>query len=299
MSAVGGGIDLGKAAVSTIAPATPKGTSLRAIATCLPGNDLGVLVPSETGAKTVKVLEAKGISIIYTPGWLEAPFMDAFLKAGGSHRNKIKLIGVDATAKISSYMSGAGGSVVTSTPFLEPVLRKHKPSNVIKFSDHGLSLPSLGLIVGEETIVGKADALRKVVVVTANAWEKILGDANAKKEAIDAIIAMRPNAKLDRGFWMLKSKSTARYSTRTPPRANRSTGKPRLTGRPRSRRCERPMSYRKPRSPLTSTPTGSNRAARAERIERDEAGRNTSPRFIRNRAARRFFSLTRGGCYDC
>ncbi len=193
----GGGVDLGEAAVSTMAPATAKGAPLRALATYLPGNDLGVLVPSETGAKTVKDLETKGISIIYTPGSLEAPFMDAFLKAGGSNRDKIKLIGVDATAKISSYMSGAGGSVVTSTPFIEPVLRKQKPSNVIKFADYGLALPSIGLIARDDTIAAKGESIRKIVVITANAWGKILGDANAKKEAVDAMIALRPNAKLD------------------------------------------------------------------------------------------------------
>jgi NitT/TauT family transport system substrate-binding protein len=195
---VGGGTqDVGEGNVATMAIAVAKGLSLRSIMLEMPGSDLGVIVPVASGARTIKDLETKGISLVYSPGAFEAPFLDILLKNGGSSRDKVQLISVDMNAKIGMYMSGKGGALISSFPFLMPMLRQQKPSNVIKFADYGLPLPSYGLFATDETIKRKGAALRTLVRVTSRAWEEILANPAAKTRSVEAMMAQRPQVKLD------------------------------------------------------------------------------------------------------
>jgi NitT/TauT family transport system substrate-binding protein len=70
-----------------------------------------------------------------------------------------------------------------------------RPSDAVLFSDYGLQFPSFGLLSSEEKIKARGPALRKFASIVSGAWEYIIHGHEA--EAVQAIIAQRPQAKLD------------------------------------------------------------------------------------------------------
>ncbi len=191
-----GQFDVGYGDLSVMAIARGKGVPLKSIGGLIQKTSLGVFVPQNSGLKTPKDLEGK--EVIYTSTSFEAPFIDAFLAAGGTTRDKLNLVSVDASAKIPTYASGRGDGMITSIPFGVPFLKK-RPSDYILFGDYGLAIPSYGLLVREDTLSKRRDGLAKLSAAFYKAWTDIVdgGDATVA-EAADIIIKRRPDAKLDR-----------------------------------------------------------------------------------------------------
>lgn len=193
-----GNFDIGHANLASMAIGRGKGLPVRAIAGFMRKSDMGALVPVESDIKTVKDLAGK--KVIYTSGSLEAPFMDAFFAAGGLGRDKVTLLSVNAAAKFSTYIAKAGDAVVTTVPFGQALLYKPRPSRGILFADYGLPLPGFGLIATESTIKNKPKEVAAFVDATIKAWTYIMD--GHEKEGIDAIIAQRPQAKIDPEMFM-------------------------------------------------------------------------------------------------
>jgi len=125
--------------------------------------------------------------------------MDAFLRAGGTSREKVILVSVDAAAKATTYAGGRGMGMITSIPFGAPQVAKARPSDQIALADYGFVLPSYGLVVHENTLKTKPDAIRRVARAFLESWQQIIdgGDQGAA-EAADIMIKLRTDAKLDR-----------------------------------------------------------------------------------------------------
>ena len=115
--------DVGHAALGPMMIARDKGLPVKAIAVFARISDLGVLVPSDSGIKGPRDL--KGKKVAYTAGSLEAPFIDAFLAAGGLKRSDVELVSVDAAAKAATYVSGRTDAVFSTIPFSKPSWRSH------------------------------------------------------------------------------------------------------------------------------------------------------------------------------
>jgi NitT/TauT family transport system substrate-binding protein len=63
------------------------------------------------------------------------------------------------------------------------------------FADYGLPLPSHGLIASSSKLEKRPEAIRKFLVVSGRAWQQVwYGNG---REAIDALLSQRPQAKLD------------------------------------------------------------------------------------------------------
>lgn len=184
--------DVGHASLAPMMVARDKGLAVKAIAVFARKSDIGLLVPKGT-VKSIRDLQGK--KLVFTAGSLEAPFLDAFLAHGNLKREQVELINVEAAAKATAYVSGRGDGVFSTVPFFLPIVSAQRPSDALLFSDYGLQFPSFGLLASEEKIKARGPVLRRFASVTAGAWDYIL--SGREDEAVAAIIAARPQAKLD------------------------------------------------------------------------------------------------------
>ena len=189
-----GQFDVGYADLSVMAIARSKGMPLVSIAGVIQKTSIGVFVSKGSNLKTPKDLEGK--QILYTATSFEGPFIDSFLKAGGTTRDKVNMVSVDASAKISNYVEGRGDGMITSIPLGIPFVEKARPSDYIRFGDFGLSLPSYGLVVREDTLAKRREGLTKLTNVLLRSWQEIIDKGEAGvKEAADIMMKRRADAK--------------------------------------------------------------------------------------------------------
>lgn len=190
-------VDVGYTDLSAMTIGRERGMRIISISGLIRQTTMGIFVPKGSGIKTIKDLEGK--ELIYTATSFEGPFMDAFLRAGGTSREKVNLVSVDAASKVSTYAGGRGMGMITSIPFGAPQVVKARPSDTILFADYGFVLPSYGLAVHENTLKNRPDALRRLTVAFLESWQQIIdgGDKSAE-EAAEIIIKRRPDVKIDR-----------------------------------------------------------------------------------------------------
>lgn len=186
--------DIGHAALAPMMIARDKGLPVKAVAVFLRKNDIGVLVPADSGITGPAGLKGKKVG--YTAGSLEAPFIDAFLAAGKLKRDDLELINLDAASKAANYAVGRTDAVFSTVPFVLPTTNKARASKAILFADAGLSMPSFGLVASEAKLAERGEVLGRFASVVARAWEYVY--AGHEDEAVDAIVAQRPQARLDK-----------------------------------------------------------------------------------------------------
>ncbi len=190
----GNTFDVGSAALAPMMIARDKGLPVKAVAVFLRKNDIGVLVPADAGITGVAQLKGKKIG--YTAGSLEAPFIDAFLASGRLKRDEVELVNLDAASKASNYAVGRTDAVFSTIPFVLPTTNRARPSRAILFADAGLSMPSFGLVASEAKLAERGEVIGRFASVVARTWEYIF--AGHEDEAVDAIVAQRPQARLDK-----------------------------------------------------------------------------------------------------
>ena len=191
-----GSVELGSASVSALAIARDKRElQAKAIMTIMRQSDIAVSVTKESGIKTVKDLE--GRKVLYSANGFEVPFLDMFFKSGGADRKKVKLISASGS-KYGAYMAGEAEGVFGSYPVTLSIAGQKRPSIAIKFSDHGLAIPVIGIIARDDTIKAKRDQLKRFVKVLSSSYEYMLG--GHEDEGFAAVLKQRPNAKTSIGF---------------------------------------------------------------------------------------------------
>jgi NitT/TauT family transport system substrate-binding protein len=188
-----GNFDVGHASLAPMMIARDKGLPVKAIANFARKNDIGLLVPRGSGIRSPKDLAGK--KIIFTAGSLEAPFLDTFLAKGGLKREQVELVSVEAAAKVPTYAAKRADGVFSTVPFVLPAVEASRPSEAVLFSDYGLQFPSFGLLSSDEKIKARGPALRRFASIVSGAWQYIVN--GHEDEAVQAIIAQRPQAKLD------------------------------------------------------------------------------------------------------
>jgi NitT/TauT family transport system substrate-binding protein len=188
-----GRFDVGHASLAPMMIARDKGLPVRAIANFARKSDVGLLVPQGSGITSPRQLAGK--KLVFTAGSLEAPFLDAFLATGGLKRDQLELLNVDAAAKTSTYLTGRADGVFSTVPFVVPIVAANRPADAILFADYGLEFPSFGLFATEDKIKQRGPALGKFASVVSGTWRYIY--EGHEDEAVQAIIAARPQARLD------------------------------------------------------------------------------------------------------
>ncbi len=185
--------DVGHAALSSMMIARDKGLPVKAVAPFARRSDIGMLAPLDSDIKGPADLRGK--KLIYTAGSLEAPFIDAFLKAGNLARKDVELLNVEAAGKITTYVVNRADAVVSTIPFVLSFAMEKRPSRAISFADYDLNMPSFGIFASEKKLASRGDAISKFASVTARAWQYIYD--GHQDEAVQAIMAQRPQARLD------------------------------------------------------------------------------------------------------
>jgi NitT/TauT family transport system substrate-binding protein len=184
-----GKFDLGHAALSSMAVGAAKGVHVIALSEYLQKSPLGVIYAKNLGIKSLKDFEGK--TVIYTPASFESPFLAPFFKQNGVPPSSLKLVGVQASAKIATYLAGKGDAFVTTVPSDMPHVEAKRPSDSLLFADYGMNLPNDGIIANTDSLKAKGDAIKRFVSVVSAAWAYIL-NGHVHEAAVDTI-KERPN----------------------------------------------------------------------------------------------------------
>ncbi|RAI44426.1 ABC transporter substrate-binding protein [Rhodoplanes roseus] len=185
-----GKFDLGHGALSSMAVGASKGLALVAVSEYLQKSPLGIIYDAKYDITAMK--DFAGKKMIYTPASFESPFLEPFFKQNGVPMGSLNMVGVEASAKMSSYMTGVAEAFVTTVPADLPRVEEKRASKAILFADYGMNLPTFGIVAGTEALKTKGPAIKRFVSVVSAAWEYIL--AGHADEAAEAVMKQRPNA---------------------------------------------------------------------------------------------------------
>ena len=186
--------DMGLASLSAMAVARSKGSDVVAVAAIMRKNDLGMFVDKRLGITDPRQLAQKNATIYFESTSFQSLF-PPFFRNLGVDMAQVKLVPMSAATAIGTFLAGQGDALITTVPYVLPVMDAKRPSDTIMFADHGLPLPSHGLLVSRTTLEKRPDAIRKFLAVSGRAWQQVWHGNG--REAIDALVAQRPNAKLD------------------------------------------------------------------------------------------------------
>lgn len=187
-----GQADAGWASIATVAFARSNGVPVKSIATYMRASENAMIVPR--GVQNLKELEGKAIVTTATGG--VTPFLDTFINAAGSSRDKFNVITVDFGAIYSTYMTGQADALLSGAVSAIPEVSHARESDYITFDEVGLKLPGYGLFTRDEVLEEKADVLRRLVEAVGKGWEYALN--GNEEEVIDEIIALNPGKQFDR-----------------------------------------------------------------------------------------------------
>jgi NitT/TauT family transport system substrate-binding protein len=190
-----GDVDIGQVQLNASAVARTKGLPVMAIAGFVRQGDLGALVAADSGINSVKDLEGKKVAYVATT--TAAALAEPFFKAGGADPKKIDVINVDASSQMSVFTAKTVDAVIMTVPLGEAVAAKTRPAKGILLADIGMNIPSYGLITSDKTLKERGPALQKFVTAAVKAWEYLYSDPSHIDEGVKAMMAQRPNDKLD------------------------------------------------------------------------------------------------------
>lgn len=188
-----GQYDIGIAALSNMAFARSKGMPLISLAGFFRKGDVALIVPTDSSIRSPS--DFKGKRLVYTPGSFEAPFLDSLFAKGGLTRDQVDLVGVDASAKIPTYLTGTVDGAFSSTAYTLALVAAKRPGRAVLFADSGLNLPGIGIIVTDAGLKKKAGALRSFSSISAGAWAYVL--AGHEEEAVAAMLKTHEQDRLD------------------------------------------------------------------------------------------------------
>ncbi len=189
-----GQVDFGGVSLGPMAIAREAGMRVKSVAGVFRKGDLAILVDEKSNIRTPKDLAGKRIVVFTASPWM--PFIDAFFKNAAMSRSDVNIVFIDPTSMFPNYASGQSDAVMTLGPFALPIVNVNRQSRQILAADYGIAFPSFGLMTRDEIITGRPQTVQRFVSTMLRSWEYILGGREG--EGVDAIMAARPNAKLDR-----------------------------------------------------------------------------------------------------
>jgi NitT/TauT family transport system substrate-binding protein len=188
-----GRVDVGQVQLGPMAVAKETFPDLMSFAGFVRKGDLAAMVDKKENVKTAKDLIGKKLFCFTTSPW--APFIKPFLAANGITPEQVNVVMVAPTAVVATYLAGEGDGFLSVMPDSEPRVRATRPVTSVLLADSGITFPSYGLVATEGTLKSKGAALKKLAQIQVRAWDYIY--AGHIDEAVNAIIAQRPNIKLD------------------------------------------------------------------------------------------------------
>jgi NitT/TauT family transport system substrate-binding protein len=187
-----GQADVGQIQLGLVAQAREAGATVKSFAGFGRRTDLAVLVDRDGPIRTVQDFRGKSLVVFAASPW--APFIDAWLRAGGLDRTTVNVMFVDPSALWGTYTARRADGLMSTTPSAIPVAEGPRPSRAVQAEDAGIAFPSYGLMATEATIRARGPALAALVATQQRAWAHL---ATNPDDGVAAIQRARPDARLD------------------------------------------------------------------------------------------------------
>jgi NitT/TauT family transport system substrate-binding protein len=213
-----GQADVGQIQLGLVAQAREAGATVKSFAGFGRRTDLAVLVDRDGPIRTVQDFRGKSLVVFAASPW--APFIDAWLRAGGLDRSSVNVMFVDPSALWGTYTARRADGLMSTTPSAIPVAEGPRPSRAVQAEDAGIAFPSYGLMATEATIRARGPALAALVATQQRAWAHL---ATNPDDGVAAIVRARPDARLNEGVLREQIKLTIEFFN-TPATQGRPLG---------------------------------------------------------------------------
>jgi NitT/TauT family transport system substrate-binding protein len=205
-----GSHDIGQASHSAMSVGRSKQElEVKAIASLIRKNEMGILVPQGSGWKSPKDLVDNNVKIITSPGGFDVPFFEAWFRMSGTNVKKADFLNVATKLKGSTYIGEKGDALSTSPAFFNAIFGARRPSDFFMMSEVGLNIPGTGIIASEKAIREKPNEIRGFLKATMRAFEHIIGGKNYE-DGYNALVEMRPEVKMPMGLVVAQFRDHAR-----------------------------------------------------------------------------------------
>jgi len=187
-----GQVDVGQIAVGLLPQARDKGATVRAITCFGRRTDLAVMVDKDGPLHKPADFRGKTLVCFAASPW--APYIDAWLAAGGLDRSTVNLQLIDPGAIWGTYAAHRADGLMSTLPSALPSVTRTRPSRGVLAEEAGITFPSYGLVVTDATLGSKREALKRLVATQQRAWAQI---KTKVQDGVDAMLKQRPDARLD------------------------------------------------------------------------------------------------------
>jgi NitT/TauT family transport system substrate-binding protein len=170
-----GNVTIGDLGVPTVLPMRDKGIHLKMIAVYGQRSDYAILAWKTKGIAAPKDLTGKTLGM--SPGEAPVHYLPAFLKAVGVDDASLRRIPLEPTVKFTTFRAGRVDAItVLTTSLPSPYFDEREQTSLFVYGDHGLKLLGNGLVVSEETLRDRRDALRRFLKATDRAFRECLAE---------------------------------------------------------------------------------------------------------------------------
>ncbi|MBS0220394.1 MAG: ABC transporter substrate-binding protein [Proteobacteria bacterium] len=174
--------------------AQSKGVPVVAVGSILRRNTQGLIL--KKGSNIHKPADLKGKTILHLVSTIEAQLLGGYLATAGMSLSDVKLLGVDASAKVASVLSGRGDAATGPVPYYLGLLKGKSEIDTLAFADAGQQLLDFGIVTSPKMIKEQPALVAAFMQVVSRAFE-YTRKGNNVEEAVKAMIAQRPEAGLD------------------------------------------------------------------------------------------------------
>ncbi|MCC6179653.1 MAG: ABC transporter substrate-binding protein [Chloroflexi bacterium] len=173
---------------SAIIPPITKGLDIVCVGMVSPVSSLGVIARADSGVTTLKDLEGKILAV--TPGDSLTQVWPAVVAANGLDASKIRLVNVDAAAKIPAVLEKRADALLGSVADQNFTIQAQGvPTVDMPFSDYGVQQLNLGVFAHKSTVADNPDLVRAFVA----GLQPSLAAAEADLDAgIEAVLRAKP-----------------------------------------------------------------------------------------------------------
>ena len=182
-------VDIALVNLSAAIIAQSKGVPVTVVGSILRRNTNGLIL--KKGSDIHKPADLKGKTVLHLMTTIEAPLLGGYLASAGMSLDDVKLLGVDATAKVASVLSGKGDAATGPVPYYRGLLKGKSEIDTILFADSGQQLLDFGIVVSPKMLKEQPNLISAFMQVVSKAYEYTRRDNNVQ-EAVKDMIAQRP-----------------------------------------------------------------------------------------------------------
>jgi NitT/TauT family transport system substrate-binding protein len=182
-------------------PLVAQGLPIKCVGMISPGSLTAVIARKDSGITKLKDLEGKTLAV--TPGDALTQIWPAVVAKNGLDASKIKLVNVDAAAKIPAVLEKRADALLGAASDQNFTLNAQGVETVdLLFSDNGVNLLNLGIFAHNDTIAQQGDVIKaflRAISKCLTNWEKEFDTAvnllaKAAPEADPKVLAQQGRA---------------------------------------------------------------------------------------------------------